>query len=638
MDYSYTIWIPLIPIFMFLFLGLMGEKMKNSSAGIVGSVGLFISTALSYYTAYLYFFKVGTVDGAFKAVTAFNIEWLRFTETLSVNMGVLLDPISVMMLVVITTISLMVHIYSIGYMKGESGFQRFFAFLSLFSFSMLGLVLATNIFQMYIFWELVGVSSFLLIGFYYEKPSAVAASKKAFIVTRFADFGFMVGILFLSFYTGTFDFDILTSGDASIFASMASASFMGISAITWSLTLIFIGGAGKSALFPFHIWLPDAMEGPTPVSALIHAATMVVAGVYLVARMFVIFHFQAPDALEIVAYAGAFTSLFAAIIAVTQYDIKRVLAFSTLSQIGYMILALGVSGYGGEEGVGYMASMFHLFTHAMFKALLFLAAGSIIHAVHSNDLRDMGGLRKYMPITYITFGIALLAISGIPPFAGFWSKDEIIVAAFEHNKIIYFSSVIVAGLTAFYMSRLFFTVFHGKDTHYHHTPHESPLVMTIPLMILAFASTFSGFIPFHDLVTSDGVPFEAHMNYTIAISSVLVGVIGMALAYFLYFKKSELPDKITKSLGIFYTVTLNKFYFDEIYLFITKKIIFNFISRPIAWFDKKIVDGSMDGIAWVVEQASIKSKGLQSGHIQQYALVFVSGVIALVLCFAYWFN
>lgn len=637
-NYAYTVWIPLIPLFMFLFLGLFGMKMKNSLAGILGSLGLFTSTVLSYITAYFYFFKVGQVDGVFQSITAYNIQWLAFTDKLSVHMGVLLDPISVMMLVVITTVSLMVHIYSIGYMKGEKGFQRFFSFLSLFTFSMLGLVIATNIFQMYIFWELVGVSSFLLIGFYYEKPSAVAASKKAFIVTRFADFGFLVGILLVSFYTGTFDFDILTNGDSSIFASISGASFMGVSVITWAMSLIFIGGAGKSAMFPFHIWLPDAMEGPTPVSALIHAATMVVAGVYLVARMFIVFHFQAPSALMVVGYVGAFTSLFAAVIACTQFDIKRILAFSTLSQIGYMMLALGVSGYGDEAGVGYMASMFHLFTHAMFKALLFLGAGSIIHAVHSNDLRDMGGLKKYMPITFITFAIALLAISGIPPFAGFWSKDEILAAAMEHNKLIFYSSVFVAGLTAFYMSRLFFTVFFGKKTHYHHEPHESPLVMTIPLMFLAIASIFVGFIPFNDLVTSDGRSFESHLNYGIAVPSVTIAVIGMLIAFLLYYKKSETANNITKSLGILYRAALNKFYFDEIYLFVTHKIIFNLISQPIAWFDRHVVDGSMNGVAWVIEKTSLKSKELQSGQLQQYAFVFISGVIILVLCFAYWFN
>jgi len=496
-------------------------------------------------------------------------------------------------------------------------------------------VIATNIFQMYIFWELVGVSSFLLIGFYYQKPSAVAASKKAFIVTRFADLGFLIGILILSYVTGTFDFAKLTQPDTTIFASAASMSFMGISALTWAMTLIFIGGAGKSAMFPLHIWLPDAMEGPTPVSALIHAATMVVAGIFLVARMFPIIHFQAPATQEIIAYVGGFTSIFAAVIAITQYDIKRVLAFSTLSQLGYMMLSLGVSGYGGEEGLGFMASMFHLFTHAMFKALLFLGAGSIIHAVHSNYMYDMGGLRKYLPITHITFLIACLTISGVPPFSGFFSKDEILVAALHHNKLLFAVEYIVAGLTAFYMFRLYFNVFWGKDRHYHHTPHESPLTMSIPLMFLAAASIFAGFIPFSELVTSDKMGFETETNLLVAVPSVLIGLLGIAMAWILYKKESAIPEKLALKWGILYTATYNKFYFDEIYLFVTKKIIFNYISRPIAWFDRHIVDGFMVGIGLVTEKISYQVKGMQSGQLQHYAFMFVAGTLALALSIVY---
>jgi NADH-quinone oxidoreductase subunit L len=503
---------------------------------------------------------------------------------------------------------------------------------------MLGLVLATNIFQMYIFWELVGVSSYLLIGFYYQKPSAVAASKKAFIVTRFADLGFLIGILMVSFYTGTFDFGILTEPGTTIFQSAGAATFMGMSVITWAMLLIFMGGAGKSAMFPLHIWLPDAMEGPTPVSALIHAATMVVAGVYLVARMFPVYVFQAPDALVIIAYVGGFTSLFAAVIACTQFDIKRVLAFSTLSQIGYMMLALGVSGYGGEEGLGYMASMFHLFTHAMFKALLFLGAGSIIHAVHSNYMYDMGGLRKYMPLTHITFLIACLTIAGVPPLSGFFSKDEILVAAHAHYPVLFWVEWAVAGLTAFYMFRLYFNVFWGKEQHYHHTPHESPLVMTIPLLILAVGSVFAGFLPFHDLVTSDRMGFVTEMHYNVAIPSVAIGLVGILVAFILYKKETAIPDKISAALGGFYKTVYNKFYIDEVYLFVTRKIIFNCISRPVAWFDRHIVDGTMNGIAWVTGSTSEKIKGLQSGQLQQYALVFVSGAIMLVLIFVYLLN
>ena len=632
--YTYTVFIILIPLVVFLVTGLLGMKWKPIVSGVIGTIGMGISWTLSLITAGSYFFSGHHAEG-FQAIIPFEMKWLQFTDTLIIKMGILLDPISVMMLVVVTTISFMVHLYSIGYMHGETGFARFFAFLSLFSFSMLGLVIATNIFQMYIFWELVGVSSFLLIGFYYQKPSAVSASKKAFIVTRFADLGFLIGILILSFVTGTFDFAKLTEPGTAIFGSAASMSFMGISAMTWAMTLMFIGGAGKSAMFPLHIWLPDAMEGPTPVSALIHAATMVVAGVFLVARMFTVIHFQAPAAQEIIGYVGGFTSLFAAVIAITQYDIKRVLAFSTLSQLGYMMLALGVSGYGGEEGLGYMASMFHLFTHAMFKALLFLAAGSIIHAVHSNYMYDMGGLRKYLPITHITFLIACLTISGVPPLSGFFSKDEILVAALHHNKLLFAVEYIVAGLTAFYMFRLYFSVFWGKDRHYHHTPHESPLSMTIPLMFLATASVFSGFLPFHHMVTSDKMGFVTEMNYAVAVPSVLIGLLGIAMAWILYKKESAIPAKMAARFGSLYTVTFNKFYIDEVYMFVTKKIIFNNISRPIAWFDRHIIDGFMVGIGLVTEKVSYQIKGMQSGQLQHYAFMFVAGTLALALSMIY---
>lgn len=464
---DYTILILLVPVLLFLILGLCGQRMKPSTAGLLGTTGLAVITALAYATAWQYFGS-GQVDGVWQPLTVFNVEWLHFTEHLHIDLGILLDPISVMMLVVITTVSLMVHIYSLGYMKGERGFQRYYAFLSLFSFSMLGLVVATNIFQMYIFWELVGVSSYLLIGFYYTKPAAVAASKKAFIVTRFADLGFLIGILLLSFSSQTFNFADLMQGTS--LSSAAGVTFMGGSVVAWALALIFIGGAGKSAMFPLHIWLPDAMEGPTPVSALIHAATMVVAGVYLVARMFPLYVTEAPGVLEGIAVVGAFTSLYAAVVACVQTDIKRVLAFSTISQIGFMMVALGVSGMGGHAGLGYMAGMFHLFTHAMFKALLFLCAGAIIHTIGSNEMSAMGGLRKYMPWTHITFLFACLAISGIPPFSGFFSKDEILAAAFMYSSWMGIWMSGVAGLTAFYMFRLYYNIFWGKEAVREHTP------------------------------------------------------------------------------------------------------------------------------------------------------------------------
>ena len=638
MDYSYTLLIIALPFLSFLIAGLLGMKMKPIISGIIGSASLGLSFLLSWFTAYQYFFVNGKVDGVYQKITALNFTWLQFTDKLHIDLGILLDPISVMMLVVVTTVSFMVHIYSIGYMHGgERGFQRFYSFLSLFTFSMLGLVIATNLFQMYMFWELVGLSSYLLIGFYYEKPSAVAASKKAFIVTRFADLGFLIGILIVSFFTGTFDFVELTSNTGPAITMPAGATFMGMSVLSWALVLIFMGGAGKSAMFPLHIWLPDAMEGPTPVSALIHAATMVVAGVYLVARLFPIFAIAAPDALTVVMWVGAFSSLFAAIIACTQTDIKRVLAYSTMSQIGYMMLALGVSEYGGEHGLGFMASMFHLFTHAMFKALLFLGAGSIIHAVHSNEMTNMGGLKKYMPITFITFTVAWLAICGFPGFSGFFSKDEILVAAYKHNVVVFYIAAFVAGLTAFYMSRLYFNIFFGKKQHYHHEPHESPATMTIPLIILAVFAALSGYIPFHHLVTSDGMGFTTEFHWSIAIPVTLFAFCGIGLAFIMYYKETSIPDKVAAGFKGAYTAAYHKFYMDEVYMFMTKKVLFNCVSRPVAWFDRNVVDGAMNGMATVTVYASNSIKELQSGQLQKYAFVFVTGVVGLViLCLYFW--
>ena len=633
---EFTLLILIIPLALFVTLALGGRWMRPAAAGAAGTVGMAITAGLAYFTAYRYFFGIGKVAGAFRGLTVLNFEWLRFTDKLHIDLGILLDPISVMMLVVITTVSLMVHIYSLGYMQGERGFQRYYAFLSLFSFAMLGLVVATNIFQMYIFWELVGVSSYLLIGFYYPKPAAVAASKKAFIVTRFADLGFLIGILILSYYTGTFDFGLLTADHGSlVIGSTAGASFMGLSAATWAMALIFMGGAGKSAMFPLHIWLPDAMEGPTPVSALIHAATMVVAGVFLVARLFPVYFFAAPDVLTMIAYIGAFTALFAAVIAVTQTDIKRVLAFSTISQIAYMMVALGVSGYGGHDGLGYMASMFHLFTHAFFKALLFLGAGAVIHAVHSNEMGRMGGLRKYMPVTHITFLIACLAISGIPPFSGFFSKDEILAAAFQHDKLLFATLWIVAGLTAFYMFRLYYNIFWGKARDYEHKPHEVSLSMSLPLVLLAALSCVTGFIPFSEFISSDNVPFATHIEWGVAASGIAVALAGIAVATALYRKESDRPARIAARMGGFYRAALHKFYMDEVWMFVTKKIIFRYISSPIAWFDRHVVDGAVNGIGWTTEKAAWAIRGLQSGKVQFYAWVLVVGTLLIALCALY---
>lgn len=629
---EYSILILITPLFLFLFLGLVGGKLRPNIAGIIGTLGMGFCAVLAYSVAYQYFFVIGKTADSWQSIMPINFEWLRFTELLHIDLGILLDPISVMMLVVITTVSFMVHIYSLGYMHGEVGFQRYYALLSLFSFSMLGLVVATNIFQMYIFWELVGVSSYSLIGFYYQKPSAVLASKKAFIVTRFADLGFLVGILILSYYTKTFDFATLTANNAElVISSFAGGTFMGMSLVSVALALIFMGGAGKSAMFPLHIWLPDAMEGPTPVSALIHAATMVVAGVFLVARLFPVYFFAAPDVLTMIAYIGAFTALFAAVIAITQTDIKRVLAFSTISQIAYMMAALGVSKYGDHDGLGYMASMFHLFTHAFFKALLFLGAGSVIHAVHSNEMKDMGNLHKYMKITSITFLIACLAIAGIPPFSGFFSKDEILAAAFHNQPIVFWTLWIVAGLTAFYMFRLYFGIFFNGKRDYEHKPHESGLPMSIPLMILAVFSVFTGLIPFSEFISSDNKPFEMHIDMVVASLSVVAAIVGIVVAYTMYFKDSDKPAAVAARLKGLYTASLNKFYLDEVWMFITKKVIFNCVSRPIAWFDRHVIDGTMDNIANVTQKASHRVRGLQSGQMQRYVAFLVAGTILIAI-------
>lgn len=655
-----------LPLAMFLFLGLCGHKMSHRLAGIFGTAGMGVTMVLAYITAFTYFFSgspefVDAENHVRLQAVIFSQDWLSFTDSLVIRLGFLLDPISALLLVVITTISFMVHLYSNGYMRDhhgvwETGFQRFYAFLSLFSFSMLGLVVATNIFQMYIFWELVGASSYLLIGFYYTKPSAVSASKKAFIVTRFADLGFLLGILVLSFYTGTFNFTDLTStpvtdgvyqisegtaeGIRNIFATSAAPTFMGASVLTWALVLIFMGGMGKSAMMPLHIWLPDAMEGPTPVSALIHAATMVVAGVYLVARLFPLYLMETA-ALDIIVVVGALTAFYAAMVACTQVDIKRVLAFSTISQIAFMMVSLGVARPEFHHGLGYMAGMFHLFTHAMFKALLFLCAGALIHAIGSNNYTEMHGLRKYMPITHITFLIGCLAIAGIIPFAGFFSKDEILTATMGHSTFWYLWMSLVAGLTAFYMFRLYYLIFWWKEHKVpegHHAPHDQPWTMTLPLVILAAISCVAGFVPMGNLVTWNGHEMFDHVNFftnlgaldwSVAGISLAVAVVAILIATKMYKTENDLPAKMKSALPRLWDWCYHRFYWDELYMFITHKIIFGCISKPIAWFDRHIVDGTMDGFAYCTQKASEAIKGLQSGNVQTYVWFYLVGALLL---------
>ena len=625
-----TILILLLPFFSFLLLGVFGKWFSHKAAGLVGTAVLAVVALLSYQTAYDYFFLTErTAEGALPTLIPYNVTWLPFfVNGLSFDMGILLDPISVMMLIVISTVSLMVHIYSFGYMHGERGFQRYYAFLSLFTMSMLGLVVATNIFQMYMFWELVGVSSYLLIGFYYQSPAAIAASKKAFIVTRFADLFFLIGILIYGYYCKSFGFDFSQEGFAA-----------GAAMLPLSLFLMFIGGAGKSAMFPLHIWLPDAMEGPTPVSALIHAATMVVAGVFQIARLFPLWIEYAPDTLHIVAWIGAFTAFYAAAVACCQSDIKRVLAFSTISQIAFMMVSLGVcygytTGHEHVGSLGFMASMFHLFTHAMFKALLFLGAGCIIHAVHSNEMSAMGGLRKYMPITHITFLIACLAISGIPPFSGFFSKDEILTAAFAYMPAMGWIMTAIAAMTAFYMFRLYFGIFWGtekKELHAEHTPHEAPLTMTFPLMFLAVVTCFAGFIPFGHFVSADNMVYDIHLDWNVAGTSIIIAVASIFLATYMYIgERQPKADALAEKFQKLHRWAYKRFYLDEVYQFVTHRIIFAHISKPIAKFDRRIVDGFFNFLAWGTNGLSTAIRGFQSGSVQKYAFVFLLGTLALL--------
>ena len=659
MEYSYTIFILLLPLFSFIILGLAGMKMSHKLAGYIGTCSLGIVTILSYLCAFQYF-GADRVNDIYPTIVPYNFTWLPL-GSLHFDLGILLDPISVVMLIVISTVSLMVHIYSFGYMHGEKGFQRYYAFLSLFTMSMLGLVLATNIFQMYMFWELVGVSSYLLIGFYYPLKPAIAASKKAFIVTRFADMFFLIGILMFGYFTHSFSFNFAGHGaevimgegtTPFILADYGRAFTAGAMIIPTALTLMFIGGAGKSAMFPLHIWLPDAMEGPTPVSALIHAATMVVAGVFQIARMFPLWMAFAPHTLSIVVWVGVFTAFYAAAVACAQSDIKRVLAFSTISQIAFMMVALGVS-LPGHEGLyddhtqlGYMAGMFHLFTHAMFKACLFLGAGCIIHAVHSNEMALMGGLRKYMPVTHITFLISCLAIAGIPFFSGFSSKDEIITACFQYSPVVGWIMTGIAAMTAFYMFRLYYGIFWGtenKEAHAHHTPHEAPLSMTIPLIVLCVItvgvgiySTLGGFLgwegSFGSFVSASGKDYIIHFDTQIALTSTVIAILSICLATYIYKGESQpIADRLYKTFPKLHRAAYKRFYQDEIWQYVTHRIIFRCVSTPIAWFDRHVVDGTFNFLAWGANEAGESIRPWQSGDVRQYAVWFLTGTVALTL-------
>lgn len=629
----YTGLILLFPLAGFIILSLAGKRFAPRGAGILATVLLACTTVLSWIVAYGYFFGFGKQGGVYRACRLMDFEWLPFTDTLSIDIGMTLTPIIAMMLIVISTVSLLVHLYSTGYMKGEERLGSYFAYLQLFTFSMLGLVMAFNIFQVYFFWELVGVSSFLLIGFYFKLPAAIAAAKKAFIVTRFADLGFLIGILMLGAGAGSFDIEQiisrLTDPGSPYLTAFTSGSFLGFSTLTWALLLVFAGGAGKSAVFPLHVWLPDAMEGPTPVSALIHAATMVVAGVFLVARLFPVYAISAPAALEVIAILSAFTALFAAVIACTQTELKKVLAYSTISQIAYMLLALGVAGWGQEAAEGYTASMFHLFTHAFFKAALFLCAGVIIHIVHSGKLEDMGGLRKRLPVTHIAFLLAALSISGFPFLSGFFSKEAILAAAWVHHPVLYAVALITSGLTAFYMFRIYFLVFFNKKAT-EEKAHE-PWQMALPLIVLTIGSVFAGYIPFGELVSANGLPFELHAHMQSSILPVSAALAGILVAAFFYAVRNDRPAAFAKGLGNFYRWAYHKFYIDAIYLFFAKQVMDKGFGGLFSYIDTHVIQGGLSGLADGTYSFSVLIKRMQSGRIQTYAFFFLGGILLMAI-------
>lgn len=616
-SYAQFAWlIPLFPLIAFLVLLAAGRQWKEAGAyvGIVATLASFIVAVLVFVE------RLG--DGA-ENYTWNGLEWLKLGDY-SLAMGYEINNLNALMLLVVSLVSLLVNLYSKGYMQHDERISVFFSYVALFTFAMLGVVMSENILQLYIFWELVGLGSFLLIGFWYFKPEAKAAAKKAFVMTRIGDVGLFLAILLLFWHMPGHALDF-----TSIHNAFAEGKISGGTA-TWIALLIFVGAVGKSGQFPLHTWLPDAMEGPTPISALIHAATMVAAGVYLVARTFDIFQ-ASPAALDTVAYIGGFTAIFAATIGVAQNDIKRVLAYSTVSQLGYMMLALGVSAT-------ISAGMFHLFTHAFFKALLFLAAGSVIHAVHTQNIREMGGLSAKMKITTWTFAVGALALSGIPPFSGFWSKDAILSEAYNSGHYGLFAvGLIAAFFTAFYMSRLFFLVFTGKPRGEHHEhAHESPAVMTVPLVILAVLAVVAGFAmtPFNgwfgDWLT--GHAAEEHGSGLVMVLSTVVGLLGIGLGYVMYVKGSFSPDAIPNGAPWLHQLVYRKYYIDELYAAVIVRPV-KAIGNVLTLFDRYVVDGVVRLCAGVVQSLGRVGTRIQNGQVQTYGLVMLLGLVVLMLAF-----
>jgi len=603
--------IPVLPFIAFACIGLLLHRWPKVSAAVS-----ILSIGASFILSVLVALKVFAGDPG--QVFEMSVRWLSMPG-LKVNMGIMIDPLTAVMLIVVTTVALLVQIYSLGYMDKDPGFASYYAYQSVFAGSMLGLVVASNFGQIFVFWELVGMCSYLLIGFWFGKPSARDAAIKAFVTNRVGDFGFLLGILFLTIVFGTLNYSEL---------AVKIAGYDNMAVLLPISILLFFGPMGKSAQFPLHVWLPDAMEGPTPVSALIHAATMVAAGVYLIARAFFIFS-QAPQAMILIATIGGFTALFAASIALVQNDIKRILAYSTLSQLGYMVMAMGIGAM--------TAGMFHLMTHAFFKSLLFLGAGSVIHAMHEEqDIWKMGQLSKKMPVTTWTFVIGALALAGIPPLSGFWSKDEILLGAYAGGYTgLYILGSLVAFMTAFYMFRLIFTAFFGSNTHGHHA-HESAPVMTFPLLILAVLSIIAGFVgsPFMNnifghYITAPGVAHHEANGMIMTISS-LIAAAGIFLAWVIYQKKIVSAENLKQRFEAVYNVLYNRFYVDQVY----QRLILIFVdgsARLLEWFDLNIVNGVVNGLAQFTGWSGRTLRYTEDGQVQTYALYMFAGVLIILI-------
>ena len=615
--------IPVFPLLAFVSLLLFGRILKERAA----YVGI-IAMAASFVTSLVVLFERIGGEG-YKYV----VRWITFGDN-TITMGYEVTALNAMMLIVVTTVSLLVHLFSKQYMHGDDRFPVFYSYLGLFSFSMLGLVLSPNLLQLFIFWELVGVCSFLLVGFWFFKPEAAAAAKKAFLTTRIGDVGLFIGLVLTFIYTGSFEY-------STIFAAIENG-LVEQTMITVIAICIFLGAVGKSAQFPLHVWLPDAMEGPTPVSALIHAATMVAAGVYLVGVMYPVF-LASPTAMTVVAYTGAITAIFAASIALVNTDIKRVLAYSTVSQLGFMILALGTAGY--------VAGLFHLMTHAFFKALLFLGAGSVIYGMHHRqDIREMGGLWWKMKITAVTFLIGTLAIAGAPLLSGFWSKEVILAAVlYNGDPLLFAIASITAAMTAFYMFRLFFKVFTGKYRgsdnleagEHHHEPHESPKVMTIPLIVLATLAIFAGYVNtpifgFHlegFLTEGLNVGKQAHGELWLVAYSIAIAGAGILLSYLIYYKGTISESFFPKLAPGVHKLLLNKYYMDELYLAVFVRPVVS-LGKFLWAIDRFIIDGIVNVAGYLTKGTGYVISRRHTGQLQTYGLVSVVGGIA-VLAFAF---